>query len=217
MKRFFRKYVKLPITLASFIFFTSCTLLGTYKLEPKYPYSQEFFTTNEKKESVKIINEKLEENINLSLEWIGNAYPMETAKNMTGSISRFVIPYTRKTSLFKIKIENKTNKNIFLDSENITLKDLSNSSELKPLGIEFFNLAWPTFAVKNQEMLIDQSTALGEVIRTIFRDKTILPDSEYTAYIPFNIIDKETKNLELNLKIKIENNYKNLSFKYSRK
>ncbi|MEK7432430.1 MAG: hypothetical protein AABZ74_04800 [Cyanobacteriota bacterium] len=205
---------KLLVCFSLFLL-TNCSLFGSYTLSPDFPDSQSFFSSDNIKE--KIVSKKIEDGLVVSLEWIGNAYPLETSKNLNGSISRFVIPYSRKTALINLKIDNKTKKQVTFDTSNVILKDLSEKKELKPLNIDFFKSLWPSFAVKNQEMLIDQSTALGEVIRTIARDRIITEETEYSSYIPFFRLEKNTKDIEIHVKLKIENDYKDLLFKYTKK
>lgn len=200
MKRF---YVLLFLSLS----LSSC-FSNYFKVDPK-------FTDN----TILISNEstkKIFSNIEVNLDWQGNAYPIETSKNLAGIPTRFVIPYTRNTTLFKLKILNNSDNYIKIDPDKIILKTSHSNNEFKPLSIDFFKKKWPSFAVKTQEMLIDQSVAIGEIIRTIVKDASIMPHSTINYYIPFKKIDG-LKDATIKMIIFVDNQEKELTFEFKKK
>jgi hypothetical protein len=189
------------------LFSTSC-ISNYFKIDPKF--SDNIILSSSE------TNKKLLPNLDINLDWQGNAYPLETSKNLVGMPTRFVIPYTRNTILFKLNISNNSENYIKIDPSKIYLKTEGLDSPVNPLTIDYFKKKWPSFAVKNQEMLIDQSIAIGEVIRTIVRNDTILPNSTRDFYIPFNKIpNMDTANIEIILKVNNED--KELSFEFKKK
>ena len=199
-------YILLPL-----VFLGSCTI-GTSELKVTYPDNQQFFAQNS--QSSEIIKE-IDKDVNISVKWIGNGYPVATAKGVTGLKSRYVIPYTRLTSLVDLKIVNKSDKNIDLQTQNFTLT--FNDNKTKPLNIDFFKSRWPVFSVKSQEMLIDRSIAMGDVIRTISRDEKIMPKSTYQGYLPFMKVPDNAKEVKISAEFKIDNEIKNIDFRFIRK
>ena len=201
--------------LVVFLFLNSC-FLGVYKIEANFPDNIKFVNKN-LPDSEKITIEDKDNNLVVELSWVGNSYPIETSKSIVGLTNRFVLPYTRSTSLLKLKISNNSKNLIELTKEKIKLKRMTDSVEVTPLGIDFFKKKWPTFAVKTQENMIDQSVAIGEIIRTIIRDTEILPDSSYEAYIPFKKLGKEVEAIDITFALKINNQEKNLVFNFKKK
>jgi hypothetical protein len=197
------------VFLSSFI--TSCSM-GTYEIKVDYSNKQNFYI--EKTDSKSLIKE-VNSDISVTAEWIGNAYPMVTSKGVTGLNNRFVIPYTRLTSLVHLKISNNSDKYIDFNNNDVYLSFLDN--KVKPLDLEFFKGRWPSFSVKTQEMLVDRSVAIGEVIRTILRDEKISPKSIHQGYIPFLKIPDDIKELNLSTIIKIDGDSKNIDFRFIRK
>ena len=207
--------LRFTFVLVSLLFLNSC-FLGVYKIEANFPDNLKFVNKN-LADSEKITIEDKENNLVVELSWMGNSYPLETSKSMVGLTNRFVVPYTRSTSLLKVKIINSSKNLIELNKDKIVLKADKPNLELKPLGIDFFKKKWPTFAVKTQEHMIDQSVAIGDVIRTIVRDTEILPDSTYEAYIPFKKLEKEVEVFDILFTLKINNQDKNLVFNFKKK
>lgn len=213
MKNRFYKHALKILTLSLVLFSTAC--IKNTNLAPDFPDNQNFRVKNNTKE--KNITQKINGyGIFVSLEWVGNAYPLETAKTMVGSVSRFVIPYTRKTSLLKLKIENNTRDYVGFEINDVSLVELLTKKEITPLRIDYFKALWPTFAVKSQEMLIDQSFAIGDVIRTIVRDKSVIPNSTYSGYLAFPRLAKNVDNLAIKMKLKVDGQYKELIFEYEK-
>lgn len=211
MKKSFYTNILKILVVSSLVGLSSCVQKS--KLEPSFIDKQDFSVKNnpkEKNDTKKIKNY----GVSVSLEWVGNAYPLETSKTMVGSVSRFVIPYTRKTSLLKLKIENTTNDYVDVELKDISLVDNVEKKEIKPLTVDYFKTLWPTFAVKNQDMLIDQSFAIGEVIRTIVRDKSVIPNSTYSGYLAFPRLSQNVDKLAVKMKLKVDNQGKELIFEY---
>lgn len=207
-------YNTLNVTLLSFLFMLNACIRKS-ELKPNFIDKQDFSVKNNPKE--KNYTKKIKNyGVSVSLEWVGNAYPLETSKTMVGSVSRFVIPYTRKTSLLKLKIENTTNDYVELGINDISLIDNIEKKETKPLTVDYFKTLWPTFAVKNQDMLIDQSFAIGEVIRTIVRDKSVIPNSTYSGYLAFPRLSQNVDKLAVKMKLKVDNQDKELIFEYAK-
>ncbi len=197
--------------LLSLTFLDSCSV-GVSELKVDYPDKQNFSVQNSQ---VNEITKEIDKDISISIKWVGNGYPITTALGITGLKNRYVIPYTRLTSLVNIKINNKSDKNLELNTQNINL--VVNETQIKPLDIEYFKTRWPSFSVKTQEMLIDRSVAIGEVIRTIVRDDKITPKSSYQAYIPFLKVPENVKEIKILTEFKIDNEIKNLDFRFIRK
>lgn len=211
-KRFYTDILKIML-ISSLVGLSSCVQKS--KLEPSFIDKQDFSVKNNPKE--KNYTKKIKNyGVSVSLEWVGNAYPLETSKTMVGSVSRFVIPYTRKTSLLKLKIENTTNDYVDVELKDISLIDNVEKKETKPLTVDYFKTLWPTFAVKNQDMLIDQSFAIGEVIRTIVRDKSVIPNSTYSGYLAFPRLSQNVDNLAVKIKLNVDNQAKELIFEYEK-
>ncbi len=205
-------YKKLVILFTT-IFINSCAF-GVSSIKANYPSEQNL--VNAIKTNSKVFNIELEPGINISAEWVGNAYPVSTAKSILGMTNRFVIPYTKLTSLVNLKIVNKTNKFIDFKINNLKLKALPDNVENAPLTIDFFKSRWPTFAVKSQEMLIDQSTAIGEVIRTLLRDRIIEPESTYEGFLAFTRIPARAKSVSLYGSLKVDNKENNITFNFKK-
>ena len=203
--------IKKIFLLLSLISISSCAI-GASELKVTYPDSQEFLV---EKTQVNEVSTSIDKDINLSIKWVGNGYPIATAKGVTGLKSRFVIPYTRLTSLVNIKIVNNSDKYIDLNADDITLNYTDN--KVKPLNIDFFKTRWPSFSVKTQEMLIDRSIAIGEVVRTIVRSEKIAPKTTYQGYLPFLKVPQSAKELELLTSFKVDNQIKDANFRFIRK
>lgn len=197
------------------VFISSCAI-GTSEIKTNYTDKQNFYV---EKTNTKTALKELDKDISVSVEWIGNAYPMSTAKGVTGLTNRFVIPYTRITSLLNFKISNNSDKFIDFSNNEVYLSFDNNKmeSKLQPLSLDYFKNRWPSFSVKTQEMLIDRSVAIGEVIRTILRDKKIEPKTEYQGYIAFTKIPENVKELNLSTSIKVGTEIKNIDFRFVRK
>lgn len=203
--------IKKIFLLLSLVSISSCAI-GASELKVNYPDDQRFLV---EKTLVNEISTSIDKDINLSIKWVGNGYPIATAKGFTGLKSRFVIPYTRLTSLVNIKVVNNSDKYIDLNTDDITLSYADN--KVKPLNIDFFKTRWPSFSVKTQEMLIDRSIAIGEVVRTIARSEKIAPKSTYQRYLPFLKVPQSTKELELLTSFKVDNEIKDANFRFIRK
>lgn len=195
-------------------FFTGCAL-GVKEIKTDFPDKVQLSPTDTPlpEKAVKSSLE-LEPGLTVSAEWLGNAYTLPTAKSIFGLNNRYVIPYTRLTSLIKMSITNKTGKYIDFSPNNIQLSSLPDNTVNKPLSIDFFKNRWPTQAVKSQEMLIDQATAVGEIIRTILRDKMIAPDSIYNGYLAFPKVKETADAAILSGSLKIDGKENPISFKF---
>jgi hypothetical protein len=206
------KYKKLTITFTALLL-NSCAF-GVSSLKVNYPTEQNLVSSAPG--SSKAFTAELEPGLSVTAEWVGNAYPVVTSKSIIGLSNRYVIPYTKLTSLVNFKIVNKTNKFIDFKINNIKLKTLPDNLEFQPLTMDFFKNRWPSFAVKSQEMLIDQSTAIGEVIRTLLRDRMVEPDSVYSGYLAFSRIPAEVMKVSLTGILKIDNKESNITFDFKK-
>lgn len=202
---------KIVFTLLAVVFTSSCAL-GTSELKVDYPDKQNLIA---EQQSDSTMTKDLAKDISVTAKWIGNGYPIATAKGITGLNNRFVIPYTRLTSLVNLKIVNNSDKFIDFNNNELSLNIAEN--KFKPLDIEFFKNRWPSYSVKTQEMLIDRSVAMGEVIRTILRDEKIAPKTTHQGYVAFLKIPDNAKEVNLVTSVKIDNEIKNIDFRFTRK
>ncbi len=208
---------KLTAFIVLVTFLNGCAF-GTSQLKVVYPDDLQMISETQKDKSNLSENIiEIESGVTISAKWIGNGYSQPTAKSIFGLTNRYVIPYTRLTSLIDLKIENNSDKYVDLSIKNIKLKVSQNNDELLPLDIDFFKSRWPTFAVKSQEMLIDQSVAIGDIIRTIARDKIIEPKSSYHGYLAFKKLNPSTESIELMGLIKVDNKEENIVLKFKKK
>lgn len=195
---------------------TSCNI-GVSELKVTYPDNQNFYIEkiDTKVQDSKISTKEVDKDINVIAEWVGNGYPIATGKGVTGLTNRFVIPYTRLTSLVNLKIVNNSDKYIDFNNNDITLT--VSDTQSKPLNVDFFKNRWPSFSVKSQEMLIDRSVAIGEIIRTIIRDEKIPPKTTHQGYMAFLKVPDNAKSLNLSTTLKVDNEIKNIDFRFIRK
>jgi len=208
-------FKNLVLVITSLFFINGC-VLGVSKLDVEYPYKDNFY--NKDKTDSKIISQTLKDNnVEIIAEWVGNAKPLETSKNALGLIDRYVIPYTRSTSVVNLKIINKSVKYLNLKTENINLKVFPENKVLYPLDLNYFKNKWPSSTIVTSDMLIDQSLAISEVIRTIFKNRIIEPNDTYEGYLAFPKISEDSKELELTTKINVENDEFYLTFKFIKK
>lgn len=152
-----------------------------------------------------------EENIKIS--WIGNAKPFVTSKTIIGRINRFVTPYTKNTDLIEIEINNNSDNNIIFEPLSFYIN--SDDKKIESLKLDYFKDKWPTSIILNTEHLIDQSIAIGEVIRTILRKKIIDKNNKYSFIIPFEKLNKNKFLLSGNFKINQET--KNINCEFNKK
>ncbi|GIW22875.1 MAG: hypothetical protein KatS3mg068_1882 [Candidatus Sericytochromatia bacterium] len=131
-----------------------------------------------------ISNCSLDNIIKISL--IGNAKPFVTSKNIIGRINRFVVPYTRNTTLINIEIDNNSDNDFIFEPIRFLIK--IDNNEINYLTLDYFKKKWPTSIVLTTEQLIDQSIAIGEVIRTIVKKKLINKKEKFSFIIPFEKI-----------------------------
>ncbi|MEZ0369725.1 MAG: hypothetical protein ACAI44_11625, partial [Candidatus Sericytochromatia bacterium] len=118
--------------------------------------------------------------------------PLATAKTLWGSTLRYVIPYTRHTELYELKVSNTSKQVLWVDPGAVSLQQ--NGQNLSPLGMDFFERAWPAGAVASEAQMIDRSLAISEVIRTLFVKRPLEPGESYTAILPFLRKDEQPPN-----------------------
>ena len=163
---------------------SSCfNLLGTDKLAYSNPIS--FFASSSKTPRDRQIAEINRSDIKISIRWVGNAPPLTTSRNALGRINRYVIPYTRETMLFQLTLENHSPSTLTLAPANIQLKTLPAQQKYSLLNLDYFKTQWPLEAVRTEEMVIDRSMAMGEVLRTLFTGQTLLPGRKRTSILAF--------------------------------
>jgi len=134
----------------------------------------DYFSECDKQENVKVL-------------WIGNSRPFVTSKTILGRINRFVRPYTINTSLIELEINNDSSNDIIFEPLNFNIS--LDGKKLEYLNIDYFKEKWPTSVISTTEQLIDQSIAIGEVIRTIVRKKLIDKNKKQSFIIPFEKIN----------------------------
>lgn len=118
-----------------------------------------------------------------ALRFIGPATPLATAKAPWGATLRYVLPYTRHTELYELKVTNLGKQVMWVDPAAISLQ--GDGKALAPLGLAFFERAWPGAAVTSDAELIDRSLAMSEVIQTLFVRRPLEPGESYTGILPF--------------------------------
>lgn len=137
------------------------------------------------------------EDLEFELHWIGAPTSVSTDKNALGMTTRFVIPYTRKTSIFKLKINNKSSQIARISPEDITLTMKPSMQTIKPLQLNYFKNQWPTHAVQTDQMVIDQSLAISRVIQTITNRRMIPPNKSVEHLIPFRKLSSTVESVKL--------------------
>lgn len=128
------------------------------------------------------------------LRYLGPAAPLATAKAPWGSTLRYVIPYTRHTELYELSVTNGSQQVLWVDTAGLAL---TGSEDAKPLGLDFFERAWPAGAIRSEAELIDRSMALGEVVRTLFVRRPLQPGESYTGILPFRRSETAPTGLKL--------------------
>jgi hypothetical protein len=208
---------RIIVVFVAGLLFNGCAF-GVSKLKVDYPDNLALVSEKPQDNShPEKITLEVEPGVKVSAEWMGNAYPVATARSIIGLTNRYVLPYTRLTSLFKMEIDNNSAKAIDFKTKNLKLSAPEAKYDANPLTIDFFMNRWPTFAVKSQEMLIDQSTAIGEIIRTILRDRVIEPNSSYQGILAFNRVPSTVQMADLSGTLTIDNKESNISFKFKKK
>lgn len=131
------------------------------------------------------------------LKYLGPAQPLSTAKAPWGSTLRYVIPYTRHTALFELSVTNRSQQVLWVDPATIMLERAGGQNKSGPLGLSFFERAWPAGAVESQNELIDRSLALSEVVRTLFVRRPLQPGESYTGILPFIRFEDQPQTLRV--------------------
>lgn len=121
--------------------------------------------------------------VDWELSYLGPAGPLTTARAPWGTILRYVVPYTRHTALYRLKVTNHSQQVIWVDPAHIRLQ-LANQA-VQPLDLSFFEGAWPSSAVSDDDTMIDRSLAISEVTRTLFMRRPLEPGESYTGLLPF--------------------------------
>jgi hypothetical protein len=208
---------RIIVVLLTGLFINNCAI-GVSKLKVDYPDALSLVGENPqdiaKPEKITV---EVEPGVKVTAEWLGNAYPIATSTSIIGLTNRFVIPYTRLTSLIRMEIINDSAEPIDFKTKNLSLSASPVKYDSSPLTVDYFMNRWPTFAVKSQEMLIDQSTAMGEVIRTILRDRVIEPKSSYQGIIAFSRVPASIQTAALTGTLTINNKVNDLTFKFKKK
>jgi len=155
------------------------------------------------------------ENVFITINYIGESRPLITARNIFGGIMRYVVPYTHETILFEINIENNSNSPISINNEDIILETQPSSTKQSPLNLNFFKEAWPSFSVSNDVVLLDRAEATSYVIRTIFYSTKLLPQTKIKKILPFMKWPEDTKEVKIVIKnILINNQAKEAIFEF---
>lgn len=162
---------------------TSCFSLGVKEL-PKPPKTVKWVPCDAPKaESLK----KNQDSVVFEMRYKGQDQPLGTAQAPWGNWTRYVFPYTDKTTLFEVTIENKGDFPVRFPMEQIQLS--SGEQTFSPLDLDFFKAQWPTSAIQTEEELTDQSQAIGHVIRTIYQPRLIFPSQKLTGILAFRSHD----------------------------
>jgi hypothetical protein len=123
--------------------------------------------------------------LTLEARWIGPARPLITGYDVIGRVSRFVVPYTRQTWLVELRVHNHGVMPQRVRASDWELVADPGRLQRHPLELGYFKDHWPTVAVRNEAMMLDQAMAIGHVIRTIWGDRTIEPDETVVGILPF--------------------------------
>jgi hypothetical protein len=123
--------------------------------------------------------------LTIAARWIGPARPLITGYDLIGRVSRFVVPYTRQTWLVELRVHNRGAMPQRVRSTDWELVADPGRVQRHPLELTYFKDHWPTVAVRNEAMMLDQAMAIGHVIRTIWGDRTIEPDETVVGILPF--------------------------------
>lgn len=158
---------------------TSCFSLGVKEL-PKRPEAVKWVPCEAPKaESLK----KNQGTVVFEMRYKGQDQPLGTAQTPWGYWTRYVFPYTDKTTLFEVTIENKGNFPVRFPMEQIHISN--GAQKTHPLDLDFFKAQWPTSAIQTEDELTDQSQAMGHVIRTIYQPRLIFPTQKLTGILAF--------------------------------
>lgn len=125
------------------------------------------------------------------LRFVGSSPALSTARTLWGWHQRYVIPYTRRSLVFQLEVENKALDLLRLQPDQIRLH-LPDGSYLLALALDDFKRAWPTEAVWSQETLLDRTAALTEVTRTLFSFRPILRGERRTGLVAFPRFELQT-------------------------
>lgn len=117
--------------------------------------------------------------------WIGPARPLITGYDLIGRVSRFVVPYTRQTWLVALTVRNDGDLPYRVRAGDWDLRAEPGHLRRQPLELAFFKERWPTVAVRNEAMMLDQAMAIGHVIRTLWGDRVVEPGESVTGVLPF--------------------------------
>lgn len=156
---------------------SACLNLGTDRLRPE-PAAYQLQACS-KDEPL----ERSSQDIGWELKYLGPSAPLATARAPWGAALRYVVPYTLNTSLYELKITNRSKQVLWVDPAKISLQ--LDGQPVSPLGMEFFASAWPSGAVTSDAEMIDRSMAISEVTRTLFVKRPLEPGESYTGVLPF--------------------------------
>lgn len=123
--------------------------------------------------------------LTVEARWIGKARPLVTAYDSLGRVSRYVVPYTRRTWLVELRVTNRGPAPVVIKAEDWQLTAEPGALRRRPLALDYFKAHWPTEAVRSEAMMLDQSLAIGQIIRTLWGERAIAPGEEVTGILPF--------------------------------
>lgn len=191
-----KKWYSPLAALAAASFLTSCFSLGVHSL-PENPPAWEYQAVTPLSPQEPQTTEIKSAPVRIKVHYMGEAKPVATGYSAIGLITRYVVPYTHQTLLFQISLENQGQQPVQLQPIHIQLETTADATPLKPLPLAYFKQAWPTQAVRTPEMLVDQSIAVGEVIRTLFTGQTVLPGRTVSGTLAFLKPEIEPQTLKL--------------------
>lgn len=135
--------------------------------------------------------------LTVEARWIGKAPPLVTAYDPLGRVSRYVVPYTRGTWLVELRVTNRGTAPVVIQAADWQLTANPGAVRRRPLTLEYFKAQWPTEAVRSEAMMLDQSLAIGQIIRTLWDERAIAPGEEVTGILPFLTGPEPPKSMRL--------------------
>lgn len=193
-----KKWFNRLLSVTACLGLAGCFSLGTPAL-PESPLNWQYRSTAPISTQELQITEQTIQSLHLKVQYLGEAKPLATGYSVLGLITRYVVPYTHQTLLFQLDLENKGNQPIQVQPMHIQLETSPETDPQKPLPLEYFKQTWPTQAVRTPEMLVDQSVAIGEVIRTLFTGQVLLPGRPLRGIVAFTKPESEPQMLTLKM------------------
>lgn len=182
VKKLFR--VLLPGVL---LCLNACWSLGAQDLpEQKNPWRFEACSAE---------SEVLQTGLEWRLNYLGPSKALSTAKTAWNSHLRYVYPFTRHTQLFELTLNNTSRKTLWVEPEQVVLQ--FSEGLQKPLGLTFFEQAWPSGAVRSENELLDRSLAISEIYARLLTARPVLPGESVSGVLAFRSFDQAPREFRL--------------------